>query len=232
MRCVTLFAPTTVSFPSAVADARVFITSFVLSKVCVIEAILLTICSIAEEDSATLAAWFSILPLRFFIVRIISPTVAAVSLTLAAWVRACFFTPSIFALISCTALAVSVILLTSSEPVFVISSLFSPTILIDVPIFSIVWLKYSDKLVTSLFPTKGRRTVRSPSPWAISLRAETTTFMGFSILYETIKSIAKLTAKIVKPINIILLRRVSILPINCFIGALIITVQSVLPIFA
>ena len=179
IRWVTVFAPVTVSFPSAVAEARVFITSSVLPRVCVIEAMFPTICSIAEEDSATLAAWFSILLLSCLIVRIISSTVAAVSVTLAAWVRACCFTPSIFALIWCTALAVSVILLASSLPIFVMSIVFLPTVLIDEPIFSIVSLKYSDKSVTSSLPCTGRRTVKSPSPWAISLRAPTTTFIGF-----------------------------------------------------
>ena len=158
--------------------------------------------------------------------------VAAVSVTLAAWVRACCFTPSILALIWWTALTVSVILEASSEPILVISVLFSPTVFIEEPILEMVWLKYSDKSVTSSLPCTGRRTVRSPSPWAMSLRASTTILIGFIIIRATKKTMIKLTAKTPNPMRIISIRSSLTVPINSLTGAFITIVQSVVFIVA
>ena len=104
-------------------------------------------------------------------VRIISSSVAAVSVTLAACVIACCFTPSIFALISFTALAVSVMVEASSLPISSIRLLFTPTTCTEAPIFSIVSLKYRERSAISFLPRTGSRTVRSPSPCAMFLSA-------------------------------------------------------------
>ena len=182
---VTLLDVTNVSLPSPVAAVSSFTTSSVLPSVCPMDAIFATICSMEAEDSATLAACVSMLLFNCLIVRTISSMVAAVSVTLAACVSACCLTPSMFALIWFTALAVSVMLLASSFPIFSISVLERLTCLIDEPILEIVSLKYSDKSVTSSLPWTGRRTVKSPSPCAMFLRAATATFIGLTIARAT-----------------------------------------------
>ena len=166
-----VFAVAIVSLPAPVAVARFPITSSFLPSVCPIEAILATICSTEEEDCDTLAACISILLFSCLMVRIISSSVAAVSVTLAACVKACCFTPSIFALISFTALAVSVILEASSFPMSSIFLLFIPTVCIELAIFAIVSLKYWESSAISSLPRTGNRTVRSPSPCAMFLSA-------------------------------------------------------------
>ena len=115
--CVTVFDVTSVALPSPVAAVRSLIALSVFSSVCVMDAIFATICSIEEDDCATLAACISIPVFNCLMVRTISSTVAAVSVTLAACVIAWCLTPSIFVLISCTALAVSVMLVDSSFPI-------------------------------------------------------------------------------------------------------------------
>ena len=170
-----------VSLPSEVADASDFIDSSVLSKVLVIEAILATISSIAEEDSETLAAWVAILVFNCLMVWIISSIVADVSVTLEAWVNIFLFTSSIWVLISFAAPAVSDIFWASSSPIFVIAPAFLSTDWIAVLIFPIVWLKYSERLRISSKPVTGKLTVKSPSPCAISFNAAATRTIGLII---------------------------------------------------
>ena len=96
---VTALDATNVLRPSPVAPVRVLITSSVFPSVLLTAARFATICSIDEEDCATLDACRSMLLLSCLIVRTISSIVEAVSVTLAACVSVCCLTPSIFALI-------------------------------------------------------------------------------------------------------------------------------------
>ena len=108
-----------------------------------------------------------------------------------------------FAVISFIALAVSVILLESSSPMDCITLELFPTEFIDEPIFAIVSLKYSDKSVISSLPVTGRRTVRSPSPWAMFRNASTVTPIGFTIAAAVKNTITSATTKIIAPITYI-----------------------------
>ena len=225
--CVTVFDVTSVALPSSVAPVKFLITSSVFASVCPIEAILATISSTEEDDWATLAAWVSIPTLSCLMVRTISSTVAAVSVTLAAWVSACCFTPSIFALISFTALAVSVMLEASSSPISSILMLFEPTACTDVPIFLMVSLKYFAISVISSLPCTGSRTVKSPSPWAISRNAKTAFWIGFTIARAIKYTMMSAQPRIPMPIAYNDHRNVSTVPINSWYGALITTVHPV-----
>ena len=199
--CVTLFEVMSVALPSPVAVVSSLMAASVLLSVCPIEAIFEAICSMEAEDLATLAVCISMLLFNCLIVRTISSMVAAVSVTLAACVSACCLTPSMFTLIWFTALAVSVIFEASSFPISSIVCEFVPTFCIDEPIFEIVWLKYFDISVISSLPRTGRRTVKSPSPCAIFLRATTAEFSAFVIWNTNTKEIIKKIINSVKPMT-------------------------------
>ena len=185
-----------------------------------------------DEDCATLAACISMLLFSCLMVRTISSTVAAVSVTLAAWVIACCFTPSIFALISLTALAVSVMLEASSFPISSIMFELALTARIDVPILAIVSLKYVDISVISSLPRIGSRTVKSPSPCAISCKALAACCIGFTIFWAIKYTMNRAAANIPKLIIPIAFVRVSTVPRNSLTGARITAFQPVALIFA
>ena len=230
--CVTVLEVTSVALPSPVAEVRLRIALSFFSSVCVIEAILATICSTEEDDWATLAACVSIPLLSCLIVLTISSIVEAVSVTLAAWVSACCLTPSMFALISLTALAVSIMLDASSSPISSILRLFIPTCWIDTPIFAIVSLKYSAISVISSLPVTGSRTVKSPSPWAISRNIATAVRIGLTILWATKYTTIRPINSTLKPTIYNVRRSALIAPINSLYGALIIMVHGAFLSFA
>ena len=193
---------------------------------------LATISSTEEDDCATLAAWVSMLAASCLTVRTISSIVAAVSVTLAACVNACCFTPSILVLIWSTALAVWLMLDARASPIVSILRLFFSTDRIDLPIFSIVSLKYSDISVISLLLYTGSRTVKSPSPWAMPRNAMTAAWMGFIMLRAITYTMTRHINKMVLPITPIeRIKRLSVC-INSSTGALMITAQPVLFIVA
>ena len=228
---VTLPVFTIISRPSAVASASVLITPSVFSSVSVIDAILATISSIAEEEIDTLADWLSMRVFNCRIVLIISSTVAAVSPTLAVCVNACCFTPSIFSFILWTACAVSVIFWASSSPIDRIIPALLSIDCMEERIFLIVSLKYSDSRVTSSLPIRGSCTVKSPSPCEISFSALTAVWTGATIFAAIKNTIVSVTASMITPMIMIILRKSVIAPRNSSAGAAIIIVHFVSGIF-
>ena len=135
-------------------------------------------------------------------------------------------------LISYTALAVSVMFVANASPTCCICSASLPTIFTDDAIFSMVLLKKTARSVISSLPSRGSRTVKSPSPSEISFNASTAFLIGLTILPATITTTVIVRIKMITPITVISFFKTVIVAKNSSTGAVTITVQPVVSIFA